>query len=70
MPTHCERGCRRHTVTHWWHDGRDDDLWLCGPDSDMHAEALVAQGWQLLWDQRVEDIHPSLGPVTADPATH
>ncbi len=70
MPTHCEAGCRRHVVTHWWHTEKDLDLWLCDKCSDHHAEALVRQFWALLFDQRIEDAYPRLGPVTHDPATH
>lgn len=53
----------------WWHDQLDKELELCGHHSDQHALALVDKGWAVLTDERTPDA-PSLGPVTADPATH
>ena len=71
MNERCETGCRRHAVTLWWNENRDDHtIELCGIDSDRLAEALVADGYQQVHDDRLEDAHPSLGPVTADPVTH
>lgn len=62
---YCTRGCGRHTVT-WWSLIRDDqpdlELYLCGPHSDTNADALVAQGWVQVADERGT---PQLAPTPA-----
>lgn len=66
----CEQGCGRRAITVWWDENRDIEWWLCGWHSDAFALALVQQGYQQVEDERRDDIHPGLGPVTANPATH
>ena len=63
------RYCPAHALTWWWLDGWDLDRWLCGHHSNEHAEAMVAIGWALMEDARV-DAPPSLGPGTAALTTH
>ena len=62
--------CIQWAVALWWHDDHDQERHLCGHHSDDRAEAMVSAGWQQIVDERVEELHPSLGPVTSDPVTH
>ena len=67
----CEAGCRRPARTLWWREDIDHSIELCGIDSDRLAPALVDQGYQQVYDERLESsAHPSLGAVTSDPVTH
>ena len=70
MNDRCETGCGRHAVTIWWDEDTDREWQMCGPHSDFHALALVQQHYQLVEDERRDDLHPTLGAVTSDPATH
>ena len=59
MPDRCERDCGRRGIALWWHPDHNLELLLCGPHTDHHAEALVAQDWALMVDQRVETLAPT-----------
>lgn len=66
----CETGCRRHVQTLWENEDRGHEIELCGIDSDRLAPALVADGYQQIYDDRETARHPRLPKLTADPATH
>lgn len=51
----CNAGCRRPAQT-WWSDDADRDWYWCDKCTDRHADALVAQGWYLIYDLRVDQL--------------
>jgi hypothetical protein len=63
------RYCPARALTWWWLPEWNLDRWLCGHHSNEHATAMEGVGWKLIEDER-NPARPSLGPVTADMATH
>jgi hypothetical protein len=62
MP-HCDR-CIAHWTTRWWRPRDKAELALCDHHSREHGPTLTATGFQACTPVT------SLGPVTADLATH
>ena len=65
----CEATCPARALESWMHPATLDVIRLCRHHSRTHQMALHYGGYALV-EAEAPELHPSLGPVTADPATH
>ena len=65
----CEATCPARALESWMNSGTLDVVRLCAHHSREHQMALHAKGYRLV-EAEAAELHPSLGPVTSDWATH